>query len=398
LDRSHRMLANMCIGTCGSGYTALRRTVASSVFCFLLTSLPTICTGDMIAPGYTSRSIDFTSRYVFIGTNHGVSVFDKKTETWDAIALDLSERSAILGESPSVRILATKVDENDVWFGTYQKGAHKYNLISGELSHYEAYRRAYNRKTKEYEQVGNCDLLDDVVNSVAVDGRGDVWFAGNRGVSRLGPQGWENFLSRRDLSGREIELDGNITCLNVDKSGSIWAGRSDFHHAYYDASPPVEVVGGGVSIFDGETWIHYYAGNYDLRDPDELHMRTDLISNDVMCMAMDNHKVWIGTTRGISVHDLKTKEWKDYTTENSGIKSNRIASIAVGEDAIWVASDSGVCRYDKTSDSWLNYGSDVLSNPHVSSVGYDKYGKTVWAVTGLVAYLDVYAYRFDGSR
>ncbi len=344
----------------------------------------------MIAPGYSSHSIDFTPRYVFIGTHYGANVYDKKAKKWGIVPFEISERKAILGGSPGVRILAIKAHKNDVWFGTYQKGAYRYNLESGELTHYEAYRSVYNRNTREYEQVGNCELLDNTVSCIRVHKGDNLWFTSNTGLSELSQKGWRSFPSKT----RSVVP----TCMDTDEHGRIWVGKSGFYRAYYDDDPPEQVVGGGISVFDGERWVHYYASNYDLQNPDESHIETDLISNDVVCMAMDDHEVWIGTTRGISVYDRKTQKWKDYTTENSGIKSNRTTSIAVGQDAIWVASDSGICRHDKTNGSWFNYGSDVLPFPYIRSVGYDKYGKSVWAVTGLHAYHDIYVYRFDGSE
>ncbi|MEW6687230.1 MAG: two-component regulator propeller domain-containing protein [Candidatus Edwardsbacteria bacterium] len=342
---------------------------AISMFCFSQVSF-----ADIIAPGYASHSIDFTSRYVFIATDYGINTYDKKSQRWEAIPSKIHEKNTILETKytypPTNSFLAVKV-HNKVWFGSYQKGAYMYDLITGELVHYEGYHMVYNDRTKREERKGNCRLLDNVINSIVVDRRNNVWFATNLGVSKLTNKGCRNYLSRSyPPQEQKAIMGGDITCMEIDQDGHIWLGRSDFHYAYYDADPPEMVVDGGVSVFDGEKWIHYYAKIYDLENPDESHIKTELISNDVRCLAIDNEEVWIGTSKGISVYNKKMKKWRSYTTENSGIISNSITSLAVGEDTIWIATDSGISKYHKINNRWTNYGSNIFPALNIKSIGY----------------------------
>jgi len=375
-----------------------------SVFCLLQGSF-----ADMIAPRFPSHSIDFTPRYVFIATEYGVNVYDKRSQKWEAIPLKIQERNTILETEEPFHyyrrndILTVRVHNDKVWFGSYERGAYRYDLTTGKLRHYEGYYGVYDDKTRRDETRGNCELLDNVVNSIVIDRKGNVWFATNSGVSKLMDKSWKNYRSSScdyapTLQDKEVIFGGNITCMEVDQDGHIWLGRSDFHYTYYDAYPPETVVDGGISVFDGERWTHYYAKIYDLEHPDEFHVKTELISNDVECLTIDNKEIWIGTPKGVSVYNKMTKEWRSYTTDNSGIISNNIASIAVGEDAIWIATDSGISRYHKADNRWTNYGSDVLPSIHIRSIGYDVYDKSIWIVTHSYCETDIYAYRFDGSN
>ena len=370
------------------------------MFCF-----PVLSLADMLAAGYSSHSIDFTPSYVFIATDYGINIYDKKSKKWEAIPLEIQEKNIILGTKPTCypptnSFLVVRVFGNKVWFGSYGNGAYEYNLRTGELIHYEGYHMVYNNSTRKEEVVGNCELSDNVVNSIVVDKRNNIWFATNCGVSKLTNGSWENFLSNRSYASRKQKatFGGNITCLELDREGYLWIGRSDFHYAYYDASPPEMIVDGGISVFNGEKWVHYYAKSYDLENPDQSHIKTDLISNDVRCLAIDNDEVYIGTSKGMSVFNKKTKKWESYTTENSGIISNNITSITIGDGFIWIATNSGISKYDKINKKWTNYGSDVLPALNIKSIKYDIYDKSIWAITSLCAYVDIYVYHFDGNR
>jgi streptogramin lyase/predicted negative regulator of RcsB-dependent stress response len=367
------------------------------MFCFAHLSFAGVITAD-----YPSHSIDFTSQYVFIATEYGICTYDKKNQTWEAIPPEIQEKKTILETKDNYyntanSFLTVKVHNNNVFFGSYEKGFYEYNLITGELIHNEGYHKVYSFKKEEIK--GNCDLLDNTVNSIAVDRKNNVWFATNAGVSKLTNEGWENYLSSgsNTSQGQKNIAGGVITSMDIEQDGHLWIGRSGFYYAYYDASPPESVVNGGVSVFDGKKWVNYYASIYDLENPDEYNIKSNLISNDVRCLTADNEEIWIGTREGISVYNKKTKKWKSYTTSNSGIISNDINSIVAVKDDIWIATDFGISRYNKTKNTWTSYKSDVLPALNIKSIGYDTYDNSIWAVTNLYAYVDIYVYRFDGE-
>ncbi len=358
---------------------------------------------DMSAPDYPSHSIDFTSRYVFVATDYGISTFDKKNQTWKAIPPEIQEKNTILETKDKYYFrehifLTVKAHDDKVFFGSYEKGVYEYNLITGELIHYEGYHKVYNSETRKKETKGNCEIPNAAINSIGVDKKNNVWFATNAGVSKLTNEGWEKNSSRGNDTPQGKNIAGGvITSMDLDQDGHIWVGRSGFHYAYYDACPHESIVNGGVSVFDGKNWINYYSNIYDLENPNEYNIKTDLISNDVKCLTADNEEIWIGTREGISVYNKKTKKWKSYTTSNSDIISNEINSIIAVKDDIWIATGSGISRYNKTTKTWTSYESDVLPAVNIKSIGYDTYDNSIWAVTSHT-YVDIYVYHFDGKN
>jgi ligand-binding sensor domain-containing protein len=103
-----------------------------------------------------------------------------------------------------------------------------------------------------------------------------------------------------------------IYTINTDDSGRVWAGS----------------YGGGLGIFNGNTWKVFTTDN------------SDLPSNKIFKIAF-NHKnvAWIGTDSGLIKYDGTT--WTVYTPQNSPLKGLNIRAIAFDRnDNIW-SNDGG---------------------------------------------------------
>jgi len=93
-------------------------------------------------------------------------------------------------------------------------------------------------------------------------------------------------------------------------------------------------------------------------------------------------EVWMGTPRGLSRWNLKTKKWLHYNTAQGDLKGDDITAIAIGGKYVWVGTKyNGLSRYDKVANSWgfidytsLEYGNEVTS--------LDLVGDALWIGTG----------------
>jgi ligand-binding sensor domain-containing protein len=126
----------------------------------------------------------------------------------------------------------------------------------------------------------NSELLSDAVNSIAFDERGNVWI----GSKNTG--GWSTILSD-GTTHEDPEIDG------------------------------------GISVFDGNSWMHYTTSN------------SELLSNDIATLNIDsNDQVWISTTEGLSTFDGET--WATYSKEDYGL--GLIQQIDIdNEGNIWLS-------------------------------------------------------------
>jgi ligand-binding sensor domain-containing protein len=108
-----------------------------------------------------------------------------------------------------------------------------------------------------------------------------------------------------------------VFSLIVAKDQSVWVGT----------------WGGGVSHFDGKSWI-----NYTTQD--------GLAGNIVYSVAQDdNGDLWFGTNKGLSHYDGKS--WETITVAHGLLDNSIYAIVSVGNNQVWVGSRNGVALLSK---------------------------------------------------
>ncbi|MEI8225718.1 MAG: two-component regulator propeller domain-containing protein [Bacteroidota bacterium] len=78
-------------------------------------------------------------------------------------------------------------------------------------------------KTLENWTVFNTDngLVDNFVQAVAVDSKGNLWFGTKGGVSVFDGSAWTSFTIKDGLN------SNNILCITIDKNGIVWLGTDN---------------------------------------------------------------------------------------------------------------------------------------------------------------------------
>ena len=126
---------------------------------------------------------------------------------------------------------------------------------------------------------------------IAVDAHGRVWVtAGSAGLLMYDGTRW-TVVSKPSLStGR---------ALAIDKRGRVWVGTY-----------------GGVSVYNGRSWVAY------------THANSKLPTDSVGSLATDARgRIWIGTEWGLAI--LDGTKWTVYHMADSGIPDDEIDAIAV---------------------------------------------------------------------
>jgi len=287
----------------------------------------------------------------------------------------------------------------------------KGNWCLSQKTPYELNEMAGHWDKRGGDSSGPTATLNGTVNQVALDPKGNRWFATDRGVVQFDSKHWTLYAGEtggghgavksydpvkqawvdtdrksglpptRVLSvfvqqrryvwfgtdkglarfdGKEKwdswdEGDGmassTVTQIAVDKLGRAWAGS--------DA---------GVSFFDGSRWTTYTMA----QDP-------DLLSNEVTAIAIDKTgDSWIGTPRGL--HRITVRgDVTAFTVANtasgsaSGLARNHIRAVAIErvplaekgkeKSVFWLATDKGLSRWDRST--WQTF--DRQSFPELAS-------------------------------
>ncbi len=200
------------------------------------------------------------------------------------------------GNFPSNDVECVAVDKNNnVWFGTYDKGVVKYD-----------------GSTWTTYDTSNSQLPSNDVNCCVVDSQNNIWFGTNNGVAKFDGASWT--VRNSQNSGLPYDY---ISSMAVDKTGKIWF--LDWNWVNYN------LLGNYIVSYDGVQWNSWSA-------PSPAH-----------CFCVDStNSVWVGTY-GNGVSKFNGSSWTTFTTANSAIGYNYIEGImADSHGNIWMgAQDYG---------------------------------------------------------
>jgi ligand-binding sensor domain-containing protein len=342
--------------------------------------------------------MDFDSRYAYIGTPVGLSVYDKEKDCWLVLDFVISEKTTVMAEkfhyTSASNILSVLADTEWIWVGVGERqGIFKINLGINEVERGQKDRLNSGGNVNKIK----CPLPSNHVISIKKDKEGNIWFATPHGIAQYDGENWEVIPVKTYY--RESKLDATVTSIAIDNANRLWVGTSDFYYAYYDPIDGLneEDVKGGIILFNGGNWQYFYAYNYNLEKEDSSHIKTPLLSNDVNCVAIDSHDIWIGTKDGVSIYNYESNAWRNYDENHSDVLSD-IVSIAVTPDYVWTASLKGIAKFHKHELKWSISGEKELPFTSVRSIAYDPYDNSIWVVTYLYAYKDIYVYRYKNGE
>lgn len=237
-------------------------------------------------------------------------------------------------------------------------------------------------------------LANNSVNSIAIDTQGIIWFGTDAGISKYNETSWTNYITTDiysnhinaiviDALGNKwfgtgwgvLEFDGTtwtsyttsdglyyneITAIECDREGVLWVGTNSIPGGFLTDTQP-----GGVSKFDGETWISYV--------PETIPYL------GVQCMAISKTgTIWLGY--GSGVFELSGTTWTHYTT-SEGLICDVVSAVAIDNDGNkWFGTFGGVSKFDGTN--WTTYTtSDGLAGNVVTAIAIDADGNK-WFGTG----------------
>ncbi|NIR93349.1 MAG: T9SS type A sorting domain-containing protein [Gammaproteobacteria bacterium] len=201
-----------------------------------------------------------------------------------------------------------------------------------------------------------------------MDKNGDTWIAADGtygGVAKWVDDHWEVW----ETANAGVPLQG-IQIIDADSLGNLWVGMKYL----------------GLSIFDGNNWVHYDNSN------------SPLISNEIQCFYPEpGGPMWIGTYVGLFKYD--NNNWTVYTESNSGLPANGIRGI--DQDAqgnLWIATFEGLAKFDGANWTVYTESNSGIVSENVTDVEIDT-NDVVWASGHNTQIWPYYGgvSRFDGS-
>lgn len=219
----------------------------------------------------------------------------------------------------------------------------------------------------------NSSILNNSVESIAIDVLGNKWIGTVSGVSKFDGSNWTNYTPSNSGIGYLVvgtSLSSQVSSIAIDAQGNKWFG----------------IYGGGVSKFDGTNWTTYNTSN------------SNIVSNYVNEIVIDaSGNKWIGTNSGLSKYD--GTNWTTYTSSNSGLPGNAISALTIdAQGNKWIGTiaaggySSGVSKFDGISWTTYTISNSGLTDNYVHTILIDALG-TKWFGTNTGGLC-----KFDGTN
>jgi len=276
-----------------------------------------------------NRALKVDDRLVWAGTQRGLSIYDKESETWTSY----TQSETLIGNE----VRSVVADERYVWCGTSQ-GLSRYDKLYGTWT---SFRKKGGRQFMSfgwmswswYEPEDENSLVHNDVNSLAVDDR-YLWVGTKEGACR-----YDKIADRWDRYTRDTGLPNQDVVAVVVDGYDVWAGTGAGLCKYPRMSD------------DPNAWVTYTSGMEIKPMVVSEEFAKSLISDEIWSLAADGKYVWVGTRIGLSRYDKGRDTWMSFTQED-GLASDAVSSIAVEDGRIWFGSDNGVTMFDKNTNDW----------------------------------------------
>jgi len=268
--------------------------------------------------------IDEKSDMIWIGTDWGITKFEKKNQQWKFLDLPLF---------PEERVTALSVDENTVWFGTMYHGAAKMD-----------------RKTGMIEEIKGTPDYSTVTSIIADASVKKVWFG------LLGTRGgvYEYDMEKKKLKVIPF-LDGVSVTFLLEDGDWIWVGTSRGVAKFH------KLKRAGANLFDQQ-----------------------LAFGDVLTLALDNKRdhLWITTEYEVIVYDRTQKQHKIFKG-TGGFPPSPITSILFDGERTWLGSEGYglyVCNPREGVKNPLTRMKGIADR-YIISLAHDKKQRNIWVGT-----------------
>jgi ligand-binding sensor domain-containing protein/signal transduction histidine kinase len=354
---------------------------------------------------------------LWIGTEQGLDLFDRETQTFTRYFLDPLSSDSPNGKS----VTAIHQDARGrLWIGTYSNGLVRLDQENKKLTQYHYYPEnvnsisndhvtaildadnstlwvgtwfglnRFNPDTGQFIRYTHSDndqksIAGNRIIALQMDGTRNVWIGTTNGLDRVDKAG-ERFIHYVNDPSYAKSLSNNyILSIYEDRGGVLWFGtygngvdkydRMQDNFAYFRHDPEKPNTLSGNFIFpihvdsQGYAWVGTFGyGLNRLTWPTGQVVRymhddrkLNSIASDTMYSIHEDQDglLWIGTTNGLDRFDSKTFNFKHYQhdPENpASLSANTVFEVFVDRsNNLWVGTVSGLDLFDRETGTFKHY-------------------------------------------
>lgn len=419
---------------------------------------------------YSTLFYDDTFKKLWIGSqSSGLFTCDLKSKTFSAVLPGIIPRQPVMAvEATSDSAIWVGIDGQGIWEvnknGAQVRHVYKEDIdnpaslrgngvydvmcdenkriwictITGGVSFIDRQTPLFNQVT--HQTNNSHSLVNNNINSVIEDKKGNIWFATDNGIScwNVSSDQWTTFY-------HDKQQQANVfLSLCEDDRGRIWAGTyssgvyvldgtSGREVAHYTADKPDASISSNF-IFDifkdsqGNLWFGSNQGEVVCYISKENSFRTysflpiaaitesspeemlfacpygvcslnkqsgeiKLLIEDypVSDLVATGKNIWACTGgEGLICYDRQSKTIEKYTTQ-SGLPSNYVNSILSAGGYLWLGTESGLCRFNPNDRTVSTYAS-LLNLSRLSYNRHSRYklknGQLIWGANHGAIFFD----------
>jgi len=250
-----------------------------------------------------NRMVEDKAGNIWIGTNgKGLVYYNRSTHKFTSYQHDPSNNNSLSHDA----IVAIYIDKFEkLWIGTYT-GGFDY-LDNGKFTHYK------------YDAADPESLSDNKVSDFLEDSSNRFWIGTMGGGLNLFDRTTKKF--KRYTQNLNLISSDYVFKVLEDSQQNIWTGTSY-----------------GMNVLPkGDTKF--------IRMINDPKNDNSLINNNINSFIEDSKGyLWIGTRDGLSIYNLKTKTFNNYTIEN-GLPDNNVMDIQEDNQGdFWVSTSNGLSK------------------------------------------------------
>ncbi len=329
-----------------------------------------------------------TNHNIWVGTVAGISIFDRKTQTFKSFYKKEGEQNTLVDNDIN-SIVEDK--EGFIWIGT-SEGLSKYDYDNDSFVNYVA-------EKEDSLLLGNNDI-----NKLVVDKNNNLWIATINGINK-----WDSSRTNKKLyrfnSSDTSTIGGNTAqTIYIDKKENLWIGTSlcvnkylpdtdNFKRILYNGGRySIQAITGGR---DNELWAcgTNYIYNIDLDKEEVVRFRAtfDDLGSVPTIVRTQEGIIWVGSRNlGAVKYDPLISQFDYYYHEignkNSLPHRNVWSFLKDSDGLVWVGTDGGLAKINRSNINATYKKIDGIVN--VYSIIETK-EKEIWLGSGLDLYRSV---------
>lgn len=297
---------------------------------------------------------------LWIGTNKGISKVSKNFKLIKNYPI--GDEKNFIGNSDIYNVYCDD-EKNEVWFGTLSSGLYKMNIKTDKIT-------GYFSNVDEPNSIPSSSI-----GAITKDSKGNIWIGTAKGLAKYNEKEDNFYIYSNKLYDKNSLVNDNVKSLMEDSEGLIWVGTYsgisvfdvDSKINHYKAGTDKEyllnenIVHGIYEDEEGYLWVGTNSKGVNIIDrennkSDYINKTTNknFINDSINDITGKGNIVYIATDGGLIKFDKFKKVMSSYTKKD-GLINDHIKDIMIDSKGyLWMGTSDGVCILDMKTDEIID--------------------------------------------